>query len=37
MTSDTCVHVMVRVNGSARRLRLDSRVTRLDALRDGLD
>ena len=32
-----CVEVMLRVNGSARRLRLDSRVTLLDALRDELD
>jgi xanthine dehydrogenase YagT iron-sulfur-binding subunit len=31
------VDVMVRVNGSARRLRLESRVTLLDALRDHLD
>ena len=31
------VDVMLRVNGSARRLRLDSRVTLLDALRDELD
>jgi xanthine dehydrogenase YagT iron-sulfur-binding subunit len=37
MTSDTRVDVMLRVNGSARRLRLDSRVTLLDALRDELD
>jgi xanthine dehydrogenase YagT iron-sulfur-binding subunit len=28
---------MLRVNGSARRLRLDSRVTLLDALREHLD
>ena len=28
---------MLRVNGSARRLRLDTRVTLLDALRDELD
>ena len=34
---DTHVDVMLRVNGSARRLRLDSRVTLLDALRDELD
>jgi xanthine dehydrogenase YagT iron-sulfur-binding subunit len=33
----TYVDVMLRVNGSARRLRLDSRVTLLDALRDELD
>jgi xanthine dehydrogenase YagT iron-sulfur-binding subunit len=31
------VDVMLRVNGSARRLRSDSRVTLLDALRDELD
>jgi xanthine dehydrogenase YagT iron-sulfur-binding subunit len=31
------VAVMLRVNGSARRLRLDSRVTLLDALREHLD
>jgi len=35
--ADTHVDVMLRVNGSARRLRLDSRVTLLDALRDELD
>src|SRR3978361_840396 len=29
--------VMLSVNGSVRRLRLDSRVTLLDALRDELD
>ena len=34
---DTFVDVMLHVNGSARRLRLDSRVTLLDALRDQLD
>src|SRR3954454_22983625 len=34
--TSTRVDVMLRVNGSARRLRLDSRVTLLDALRDGL-
>ena len=33
----TEVAVMLRVNGSARRLRLDSRVTLLDALREHLD
>ena len=33
----TDVAVMLRVNGSARRLRLDSRVTLLDALRWQLD
>src|SRR6478609_5535983 len=37
VTADTYVDVMLRVNGSARRLRLDSRVTLLDALRDELD
>ena len=35
--ANTHVEVKMRVNGSARRLRLDSRVTLLDALRDGLD
>jgi len=34
---DTHIDVMLRVNGRARRLRLDSRVTLLDALRDELD
>ena len=34
---ETSVDVTVRVNGAARRLRLDSRVTLLDALRDELD
>jgi len=33
----TEVDVTVRVNGSTRRLRLDSRVTLLDALRDRLE
>ena len=33
----TDVAVMLRVNGRARRLQLDSRVTLLDALRDHLD
>ena len=33
----TDVIVMLRVNGHARRLQLDSRVTLLDALRDHLD
>jgi xanthine dehydrogenase YagT iron-sulfur-binding subunit len=37
VSADTYVDVMLRVNGSAWRLRLDSRVTLLDALRDGLD
>ena len=31
------VDLTLRVNGSAQRLRLDSRVTLLDALRDRLD
>ena len=35
--SDTCMDVRVRVNGIARRMRMDSRVTLLDALRDELD
>jgi xanthine dehydrogenase YagT iron-sulfur-binding subunit len=37
VSADPSVDVMLRVNGSARRLRLDSRVTLLDALRDELD
>jgi xanthine dehydrogenase YagT iron-sulfur-binding subunit len=37
VSADTDVDVMLRVNGSARRLRLDSRVTLLDALRDELE
>jgi xanthine dehydrogenase YagT iron-sulfur-binding subunit len=37
VSADTHVDVMLRVNGSARRLRLDSRVTLLDALRDELE
>ena len=37
VSADTRVDVMLRVNGSARRLRLDSRVTLLDALRDELE
>src|SRR5258708_13178398 len=36
VSANTHVDVMLRVNGSVRRLRLDSRVTLLDALRDGL-
>jgi xanthine dehydrogenase YagT iron-sulfur-binding subunit len=36
-TIRTHVDVTLRVNGSARRLRSDSRVTLLDALRDELD
>src|SRR5262244_420187 len=35
--ASTEVNVTLRVNGSARRLRLDSRVTLLDALRDVLE
>src|SRR3954454_3437794 len=37
VSADTYVDVMLRVNGSAQRLRLDSRVTLLDALRDELN
>jgi xanthine dehydrogenase YagT iron-sulfur-binding subunit len=37
VSADTDVDVMLRVNGSARPLRLDSRVTLLDALRDELE
>jgi xanthine dehydrogenase YagT iron-sulfur-binding subunit len=37
ISADTHVDVTLRVNGSAQRLRLDSRVTLLDALRDELD
>ena len=37
MTAVQALDVMLRVNGSACRLRLDSRVTLLDALRDELD
>jgi xanthine dehydrogenase YagT iron-sulfur-binding subunit len=37
VSADTDVDVVLRVNGSARRLRLDSRVTLLDALRDELE
>ena len=37
VSADTYVDVMLRVNGSARRLRLDSPVTLLDALRDELE
>jgi xanthine dehydrogenase YagT iron-sulfur-binding subunit len=33
---DTCIDVMLRVNDRVRRLRSDSRVTLLDALRDEL-
>ena len=35
--ASTEVNLTLRVNGSARRLRLDSRVTLLDALRDVLE
>jgi xanthine dehydrogenase YagT iron-sulfur-binding subunit len=35
--ASTEVDLTVRVNGSAQRVRLDSRVTLLDALRDRLD
>jgi xanthine dehydrogenase YagT iron-sulfur-binding subunit len=34
--ASTDLHLTLRVNGSARQLRLDSRVTLLDALRDQL-
>jgi xanthine dehydrogenase YagT iron-sulfur-binding subunit len=37
VSADTDVDVMLRVNGNARRLRVDSRVTLLDALRDELE
>jgi xanthine dehydrogenase YagT iron-sulfur-binding subunit len=37
VSAEAYVDVRLRVNGSARRLRLDSRVTLLDALRDELD
>jgi xanthine dehydrogenase YagT iron-sulfur-binding subunit len=37
VSADGCADMMLRVNGSARRLGLDSRVTLLDALRDELD
>ena len=36
-TIDTALEVTLQVNGSARPMRLDSRVTLLDALRDELD
>ena len=36
-SGSTDVAVMLHVNGRARRLRLDSRVTLLDALRDHLE
>ena len=35
--ASTEVDLTLRVNGSAQRLRLDSRVTLLDALRDRLE
>jgi aerobic-type carbon monoxide dehydrogenase small subunit (CoxS/CutS family) len=37
VSADTHVDVMLRVNGCGRQLRLDSRVTLLDTLRDELD
>ena len=37
VSTEPAVDVMVKVNGTARPLRLDSRVTLLDALRDELD
>jgi xanthine dehydrogenase YagT iron-sulfur-binding subunit len=37
VSARTDVDVMLSVNGSARRVQLDSRVTLLDALRDALD
>ncbi|HZE32294.1 MAG TPA: (2Fe-2S)-binding protein, partial [Actinoallomurus sp.] len=37
MTTVQTVDVLLRVNGSTRRLRLDGRVTLFDALRDELD
>jgi ferredoxin len=37
VSADTQVDVTLRVNASARRLRSDSRVTLLDALRDKLE
>jgi len=37
VSANTHVDVMLRVNGSTQRLRCDSRVTLLDALRDELD
>ena len=36
VSADTYMDVVLRVNGSSRLLRLDSRVTLLDALRDEL-
>ena len=36
VSADACVDVMLQVNGSGRQLRLDSRVTLLDALREHL-
>jgi len=37
VSADPHVDVMLHINGRARRLRLDSRVTLLDALRDHLE
>ena len=37
VSADPHVAVLLRVNGRARRLRLDSRVTLVDALRDHLE
>ena len=37
VSADTYVDLRLRVNGAARRLRVDSRVTLLDALRDRLE
>jgi xanthine dehydrogenase YagT iron-sulfur-binding subunit len=37
VSAETCTDVMLRVNGSAWRLRFDSRATLLDVLRDALD
>jgi xanthine dehydrogenase YagT iron-sulfur-binding subunit len=37
VSADTHLDVALRVSGIARRLRVDSRVTLLDALRDELE
>ena len=37
VSAEPCLDVSLHVNGRARRLRLDSRVTLLDALRDHLE
>jgi xanthine dehydrogenase YagT iron-sulfur-binding subunit len=37
VSADTHIDVMLHVNGTARALQVDSRVTLLDALRDELD